>query len=64
MMGCIDACAQYNKGYAVGAGGEKCRAVAVVKEMGEYCYLKSGTGINDTTTNGGNPIDSAVLVGG
>jgi hypothetical protein len=64
MMGCIDACAEYNKGDAVSQGAAECKAIAVVKAKGEYCYLKSGTGVNDTNSSGGSPIDTAVLVGG
>jgi len=33
--------------------------VAVVKQVGNYCYLKSGTGTNVTGTV---PVDSAVLI--
>ena len=62
MNGCIDACAQYNLGAAVAGGGPECKAVAVVKAAGDYCYLKSATGINDTSSSGAVGIDSAVLV--
>ena len=62
MNGCIDACAQYNVGASVVAGGAACKAVAIVREVGEYCYLKSATGVNNTSTSGGEPIDSAILV--
>lgn len=62
MAGCIAACAEYNIGYAVTNGSPRCAAVAVVKAPGEFCYLKSGTGVNDTSSSGGTPIDSAVLL--
>ncbi len=64
MQGCIDQCVAWNSGYAVGSlDGPKCAAVAVVKAVGEFCYLKSATGKNDTSTSGGASIDSAVLIG-
>ena len=64
MASCIDTCVAYNLGYAVTNGGSPaCVAVAVVKAPGEFCYLKSATGINDTSTSGGAPIDSAVVIG-
>jgi hypothetical protein len=62
MAGCIAACAEYNIGHAVESGSPKCAAVAVVKAPGEFCYLKSATGVNDTSSSGGSPIDSAVLM--
>jgi len=65
MTSCINACAQYNKGYAVTKATNptpKCVAVAIVRGEGEYCYLKSATGKNDTSTSGGVPIDSAILI--
>lgn len=37
-------------------------AVAVVKAPGEFCYLKSAIGVNNTSSSGGEPIDSAVLI--
>lgn len=58
MNGCMVACAAWN----AGAGNPKCAAVAIVKDVGQYCYLKSGTGKNNTSTSGGAPIDSAVLM--
>lgn len=63
MEGCIDACVMYNLGYSVSTGGPSCVGVAVVKVPGEYCYLKSGTGVNNTSSSGGSPIDFAVLLG-
>jgi hypothetical protein len=62
MAGCIAACAEYNIGYAVSTGGPGCVAVAVVKAPGEFCYLKSAIGVNNTSSSGGEPIDSAVLI--
>lgn len=57
-------CIAYNLGYAVTSGASlACAAVAVVKAPGEFCYLKSATGINDTSSSGGAPIDSALLIG-
>lgn len=64
MASCIDTCVAYNLGYAVTNGDSpSCVAVAVVKAPGEFCYLKSATGINDTTTSGGASIDTAVVIG-
>lgn len=66
---CIMACAEYNAGYAtslqgdVDVGGGLCRTVSMVIRDGEFCYLKNGTGVNDTTISGGNDVrkDSAIL---
>ncbi|KAK4136678.1 hypothetical protein BT67DRAFT_187736 [Trichocladium antarcticum] len=63
---CIGACAAYNLAYEANAAGRVaagglCRSVAVVKIEGEYCYLKNGTGTNETF---GRPsiYSSAVLL--
>lgn len=66
---CIMACAEYNAGYAtnlqdgVDVGGGLCRAVSMVVESGEFCYLKNGTGVNNTVMSGGTGVrkDSAIL---
>ncbi|KAE9577104.1 hypothetical protein CGCF415_v001745 [Colletotrichum fructicola] len=69
MLTCMTLCAQYNQGYsdAVGddvyVGGGICVGVALVKGIGQFCYLKNATGINDTTAAGGFDVDSAVLTG-
>lgn len=64
MQGCIDQCVAWNTGYAVtNLESPKCAVVAIVKSVGEFCYLKSATGKNDTSTSGGALIDSAVLIG-
>ena len=67
---CITLCAEYNAGYSdavgddIAVGGGICVGVALVKSPTEFCYLKNATGINDTTAaNGGQPVDSAILVG-
>ncbi|KAK0734903.1 hypothetical protein B0T26DRAFT_632413, partial [Lasiosphaeria miniovina] len=64
---CMTACAYHNakqfenmqNGIDVGQGGF-CKSVTIVKSAGEYCYLKNGTGVNNTR---GNPsiYSSAVL---
>ncbi|GAB1310168.1 Putative membrane protein insertase [Madurella fahalii] len=63
---CITACAAYNWQYQrnveIGVpGGGLCRSVAIIKTTGEYCYLKNGTGTNNTF---GRPelYSSAVLI--
>jgi hypothetical protein len=67
LMRCVAACAEYNAGYqsnadgGVAVGGGLCKAVSLVLAPGEFCYLKNGTGVNDTSTSGGNKIDSARL---
>ncbi|KAM0309648.1 hypothetical protein ACHAO8_008815 [Botrytis cinerea] len=66
---CIMACAEYNAGYStnlqggIDVGGGLCRAVSMVIKNGEYCYLKNGTGVNNTANSGGNEVrkDSAIL---
>ncbi|KAI0904066.1 hypothetical protein F4823DRAFT_235949 [Ustulina deusta] len=64
---CIVVCAEYNKAYAanlennVGVGGGPCVAVTIVKEHAGFCYLKNGTGTNDTMGSPGS-YSSAVLV--
>lgn len=67
LLRCVAACAEYNAGYqsnvdgGVNVGGGLCKAVSLVLAPGEFCYLKNGTGVNDTSTSGGDRIDSAVL---
>ncbi|TDZ30478.1 hypothetical protein C8035_v002448 [Colletotrichum spinosum] len=69
MLTCMTLCAQYNQGYsdAVGddvyVGGGICVGVALIKGVGQFCYLKNSTGINDTSAAGGFAVDSAVLSG-
>ncbi|KAF2962873.1 hypothetical protein GQX73_g10700 [Xylaria multiplex] len=64
---CIVVCAEYNKAYATnlennrGVGGGPCVAVTIVKEHAGFCYLKNGTGTNDTMGSPGS-YSSAVLV--
>ncbi|KAI0487023.1 hypothetical protein F4859DRAFT_510805 [Xylaria cf. heliscus] len=64
---CITVCAEYNKAYAtnlqnnVGAGGGPCVAVTIVKDHAGFCYLKNGTGTNDTMGSP-NVYSSAVLI--
>ncbi|KAH8586499.1 hypothetical protein B0O99DRAFT_695444 [Bisporella sp. PMI_857] len=65
---CAAACAAYNVAYVrkradgIAVAGGLCRAVAVVLAEGDGCYLKNGTGTNNTMTSGGVPIDSAMLL--
>lgn len=65
---CVAACASYNIGYqknskdGVSVGGGMCKAVALVQVAGEGCYLKNGTGTNNTGTSYGARIDSALLL--
>ncbi|KAJ2990815.1 hypothetical protein NUW58_g2767 [Xylaria curta] len=64
---CITVCAEYNKAYAAnlknnnGVGGGPCVAVTIVKAHAGFCYLKNGTGTNDTM-GAPNMYSSAVLV--
>lgn len=64
---CITVCAEYNKAYLAnlgennGVGGGPCLAVTIVKEHAGFCYLKNGTGTNDTTGNAGM-YSSAILL--
>lgn len=64
---CVAACAEYNAGYqantaaGINVGGGYCKGVSLVLAPGEFCYLKNGTGTNNTSTSGGNRIDSALL---
>ena len=64
---CVAACAEYNAGYqssqraGINVGGGICKGVSLVLAAGEFCYLKNATGTNDTSTSGGNRIDSAFL---
>lgn len=64
MAACIDACSLYNDGYAVKTNnGDKCMGVSVVKQSGDYCWLKNAAGVNDTNSSGiGVSIDSAILI--
>jgi hypothetical protein len=65
---CMAACAAYNIGYVrsqgfgISVSGGMCRAVALVLAEGEGCYLKNGTGRNDTSTSRNARIDSALLL--
>ncbi|KAI1504935.1 hypothetical protein F5X99DRAFT_370322 [Biscogniauxia marginata] len=64
---CMMTCAEYNAGYraglkgGAGVGGGYCVAVSLDKESAGFCYLKNGTGANDTM---GRPEahSSAVLI--
>ncbi|KAI1438861.1 hypothetical protein GGR50DRAFT_702829 [Xylaria sp. CBS 124048] len=64
---CIVVCAEYNRGYEqslsqhVDVGGGPCVAVTLHKVHAGFCYLKNGTGTNDTL---GTPemYSSAVLI--
>lgn len=64
---CITVCAEYNKAYLAnleannGVGGGPCLAVTIVKEHAGFCYLKNGTGANDTMGNPGM-YSSAILL--
>ncbi|KAI0965411.1 hypothetical protein F4678DRAFT_335705 [Xylaria arbuscula] len=64
---CITVCAEYNKAYAsnlannIDVGGGPCVAVTIVKEHAGFCYLKNGTGTNDTMGSPGS-YSSAILV--
>ncbi|KAF5872133.1 uncharacterized protein Bfra_009163 [Botrytis fragariae] len=66
---CMMACAEYNAGYStnlqsgIDVGGGLCRAVSMVIKGGEFCYLKNGTGIDNTANSGGDAVrkDSAIL---
>lgn len=66
---CVNACGEYNVGYlrkqqdGIDVAGGLCRAVALVLADGQGCYLKNGTGKNDTGTSGNVKIDSALLLG-
>ncbi|KAF7958299.1 hypothetical protein EAE96_001850 [Botrytis aclada] len=69
LIQCMMACAEYNAGYTtnlqgrIDVGGGLCRAVSMVIKDGEFCYLKNGTGVNNTANSGGNAVrkDSAIL---
>ncbi|KAF7859527.1 uncharacterized protein EAF02_010975 [Botrytis sinoallii] len=66
---CMMACAEYNAGYStnlqggIDVGGGLCRAVSMVIKDREFCYLKNGTGVNNTANSGGDAVrkDSAIL---
>ncbi|KAI0554756.1 hypothetical protein F4679DRAFT_579097 [Xylaria curta] len=64
---CITVCAEYNKAYATnlennsGVGGGPCVAVTIVKDHAGFCYLKNGTGTNDTMGTP-NIYSSAILI--
>ena len=70
---CASVCAEYNSGLealyksGVGGGGNGtvgyCKAVSLTLKQGEFCYLKSATGRNDTAPGMGAEIVSAVLLG-
>ncbi|KAI0121206.1 hypothetical protein BJ170DRAFT_150916 [Xylariales sp. AK1849] len=65
---CMEACAAYNAGYKAGldsgrsGGNGFCRAVTIVKQVGEFCYLKNGTASNITTSGSPEIFSSAVLL--
>ncbi|KAF7919851.1 hypothetical protein BELL_0257g00150 [Botrytis elliptica] len=69
LIQCMMACAEYNAGYStnlqggIDVGGGLCRAVSMVIKDGEFCYLKNGTGVNNTANSGGEAVrkDSAIL---
>ncbi|TGO56528.1 hypothetical protein BCON_0076g00060 [Botryotinia convoluta] len=69
LIQCMMACAEYNAGYStnlqggIDVGGGLCRAVSMVIKDGEFCYLKNGTGVNNTANSGGIAVrkDSAIL---
>jgi hypothetical protein len=69
MYTCIQLCAQYNQQYSdaigddVAVGGGICVSVGLVRGAGQFCHLQNATGINDTSTALGNPVDTAVLTG-
>ncbi|KAK5631476.1 hypothetical protein RRF57_007190 [Xylaria bambusicola] len=64
---CLSVCAEYNKAYAAnleknaGVGGGFCVAITIVKEHAGFCYLKNGTGTNDTMGRPGS-YSSALLL--
>ncbi|KAI0202836.1 hypothetical protein F4808DRAFT_458550 [Astrocystis sublimbata] len=64
---CITVCAEYNKAYArnlkngVAVGGGPCVAVTIVKDHAGFCYLKNGTGTNNTMGTP-NVYSSAILI--
>ncbi|GAP92116.1 putative membrane protein insertase [Rosellinia necatrix] len=64
---CITVCAEYNKAYLTnlknnnGVAGGPCVAVTIVKEHAGFCYLKNGTGTNNTMGNPGG-YSSAILL--
>lgn len=63
MQSCIAVCMEWNLGYAVTNGGTPaCAVAAVVRQPGDYCYLKSAAGVNNTSTSNGAAIDVAVLM--
>lgn len=68
LLHCVAVCAEYNAGYEKNSenggevGGGRCQAVALLLRPGGNCYLKNGTGINDTSSSGPVTIDSAVLL--
>jgi hypothetical protein len=70
---CVSVCAEWNAGLASRGGGgagdvNLCRVVSLVQAPGEFCYLKNGTGTNNTSgllgAGAGGSYTSAVLVGG
>ena len=60
LMHCVMLCAEYNFGLDTTSGF--CRGVSMVEKPGEFCYLKSATGVNDTSTSGNGPYVSAELL--
>ncbi|TAQ83030.1 hypothetical protein B7494_g8646 [Chlorociboria aeruginascens] len=58
MSACLAACVSYNGN----VGSESCMAVAIEKAAGGKCVLKTGQGVNNTSTSGGTPLDAAFLV--
>lgn len=63
MQGCVNACIQYNLGSAVVAGSPSCKAVAITKSPGGWCFFKSAVGVNDTSSSAGVSTDAAILLG-
>jgi hypothetical protein len=70
---CASQCAEYNAGLenlifngmlsSDGGGSGFCRAVSLVLEQGEFCYLKNGTGTGGVdTSSAAKKVASAVLV--
>lgn len=70
---CAVYCAEYNAGLekmifngiigADGGPGGFCRAISLVLAVGEFCYLKNGTGVGGTDTSSSSvQVASAVLI--
>ncbi|KAF6818139.1 hypothetical protein CSOJ01_02020 [Colletotrichum sojae] len=66
---CMTLCASHNQAYALNlaagrvASGGYCRSVAMIKQAGEYCYLKNGTGKVDTQGHAKDFISAVVIAG-